>query len=475
MDLSFFTANLGNPAALIPAIYKQWKTYYEWKAFKEYYTTEHKVLDTAYRKDRVVDKETQSDDGRTVKSQSIEEVNRIPLAYQRLIVSRSVAFASGGGLELKSDDEDSEVTKRALKAIKSTFKGNKIESKNADIARRLMSETECCEIWYSKVDPITNKIEMRCNIYSPSTGSDLIPIWDENGTMISFARGFKVTDEVTKRNIRHLHLYTATELRKFIEGDNGWEQVELTPLKYDKIPVVYYWQYQTAWADVQWIIERLEDLLSNLGDINDYNGSPILLMIGQIVGQATKGQSGKALQLEGQGADVRYVTWDAAPESMKLEIETLERLLYTLTQTPNISFDQMQGLGGLSGVAFDRVMIDAHLKAKDFQMGAYGEGIQRRINFLLYALASIDSSLTAAKDMDITPVFSLFSVDNTEEKIATAMQANGNKPVMTHEQSVKYAGTSDDAAATVAQIVAETATPDSTNTSGAGGENGDNT
>jgi hypothetical protein len=45
-------------------------------------------------------------------------------------------------------------------------------------------------------------------------------------------------------------------------------------------------------------------------------------------------------------------------------VELLLRMICSGVQVPDISFEAMRGLAALSGVAFDRLMIDAHLRAK---------------------------------------------------------------------------------------------------------------
>ena len=201
-------------------------------------------------------------------------------------------------------------------------------------------------------------------------------------------------------------------------------------------------------------IERLENLISNFGDTNDYNGSPILAATGEIKGFSAKGESGKVVELK-EGAELKYVSWDQAPESTKLEIEKLEDFIYTCTQTPNISFEQMKGLGAVSGVAFERIMIDAHLKAKDMQNGIYGEGIQRRCNFLINAISILYTECKGAGNLDVTPQFELFKIDDRVERVETLLKANGGKALMSHKESIAANGTTDDVEKTYQEIKAE--------------------
>ena len=54
-----------------------------------------------------------------------------------------------------------------------------------------------------------------------------------------------------------------------------------------------------------------------------------------------------------------------APESVRLEISTLLSMIYSTTQTPDISFDSVKGLANLSGVALRMLFLDAHLKVQN--------------------------------------------------------------------------------------------------------------
>ena len=277
--------------------------------------------------------------------------------------------------------------------------------------------------------------------------------------MIAFGLGYK-SDKGTQK-VENLDVYTQDKLYKYEAINGKWSLasgdgvVNPVPLLYGKIPVVYYSTKRAIWTDVQPIIERLETLISNFGDTNDYNGSPILAAIGEIKGFSAKGESGKVIELN-DGADLKYVSWDHAPESIKLEAAKLEEYIYTCTQTPNISFEQMKGLGAVSGVAFERIMIDAHLKAKDMQNGVYGEGIQRRCNFLVSAISSLYPDCKGADTLDITPEFELFKIDDVIERVDMLLKANGGKPLISHKESIAANGSTDDVDKTYEEIKSET-------------------
>lgn len=458
MDINFFTANLSNPGILIPRLYKEWKSYYEYKAFREYDPKHHKVNDPAYRRDKwisIPDPRGGNDaQGQPIMTTDIVRKARLAIPYQQVITLRKTAFTTGGKLTYKSSSEN-DAEKATIAKVLDTLKKNKVDYLNPKIVKSLLSQTECAEIWYSEVK--NGKAYLKCNVYSPSDGSDLIPVFDGNDNLIAFGRAFKGSDD--NIDYSNLYLYTEENLLKYRKARNGeWGLFETVKNIYGKIPVIYYSLEKSAWEIVQPLIERLETLISNHADMNDYNGSPILLASGDIVGWSEKGESGKVIQAK-EGADVKYVTWDSAPESIKLEAETLHDLIHTMTQTANLSMAQMTKLSGTtSGEALERMMMDAHLGAKELQGGVYGLGIQRRLNFLKTASSNIYKECVGGDEAEITPQFGLFRLDSTKSDIENALLANGGKVVIDELGGISMAGLTDDPVGTLKLIKSETST-----------------
>lgn len=451
MEIDFIIANRLSPTIFIPEIIKAHHSYYKQKAFEEYYTEFHDVMNHVYRPQKQITVPDATgavnpDTNAPLTHTKFVEVNRIVIGLQKLIVSRKTSFTTGGLVTIKSNPVTPQ-EEQLYELITDTWSNNKLQYKNAELFKSLISETEVCEVWYSDLDD-ENEPVLKCNIYSPSKGYDLIPVYDSNKDLVLFSLKYKV------ELVNYMRVWDKDLNTLYVDKGQGWV-IEEAPKKhnYGKIPVIYYQVEQSCWEDAQRMIDRLEELMSNFADTNDYNGSPILAASGEVTGFMEKGERGKAVQLE-NGGDLKYVSWDSAPASIKLEIETLLKLTFMTLQVPDISFDSMKGLGGLSGVAFDRILIDAHLSAIDFHNGVYGEGIQRRINFFKSALSAM-YSLQSAKKLIVSPHFSLFSINSDDEKIATAMKANGNKPVMSQKESIKYVGLTDDVEATLNDINSE--------------------
>lgn len=460
MNLSEIAALLETPRVLIERVISEHKSdrrqdlAIEYTR-KQYNLREHAVFNPGIRPDRTVYKEVPNgvDDLGNVKMTMTSElvrVNRTAIPLQRLLVSRASAFLTGGGVTLASSPKGAG-QQAIYDAVKKVWADNKIAYRNATVAKHCLSEMECAEIWYSRADDKT--AQLRCKIVAPSLGYELYPVFSDEDDLVAFGLRYKAGKRV------RFDLYTAEKLYRFEHAreGGGWELngEGSAELPYGKLPVIYYRISEPIWADVQVLIERLEKMLSNLGDSNDNHSSPVLAFIGDVKGLSPAGTTGRAVQLE-NGADVKYVSYDNAPESLRMEMERIIELIFTSTQVPNISFQEMKGLGDISGAAWDRMMIDAHLKAKDGHEGWFGEGIQRRVNFLKTAvvqLPGVNAKEADAEALEITPEFALFRINDESEWIDTAMRANGGKPVLGHRESIEFAGVSKDADATMNELI----------------------
>jgi len=222
-----------------------------------------------------------------------------------------------------------------------------------------------------------------------------------------------------------------------------------------KIPVIYGRQDFVEWEDVQWLINRLETLLSNFADTNDYHASPKIVVKGELVGFTKKGESGSILQLDGDGAEARYLSWEHAPESVRLEIDNLLRMIYTITQTPDISFDSVKGIGAVSGIALKLLFLDAHLKVQE-KMEIFDDYLQRRMSIIQAYLAQFNTGLkSACESLTIEPEIVPYMIDDEKAKVDLLMAANGGKPVASQKLTVQQLGWVDDADSEYKQILDE--------------------
>lgn len=402
---------------------------------KQYKPSGHDILD----KEKRPDKPIKDEKGNVIR---MEEVARIPVPLQKKIVNSMVAFTFGNPVELKCEPKG-EGEKAVLKAVERILFDVKEQTLNRRVARTLGKCTEVAELWF----PVTTEphstygfsttFKLRAMILSPWDGSALYPIKDATGDLVAICREFKVATDDGKQDIR-MDIYTKDLFLKWVHHDEAWsfDKQEVNVL--GKIPIVYAKQDEVEWSDIQYCIDRLEKLISNFGDTNDYHAAPKIFVQGKILGFAKKGESGAIIEGE-QGSKAEYLSWQHAPESVKLEIETLLRFIFTFTQTPDISFDSVKGLQAISGEALKMLFMDAHLKVQD-KREIFDEYLQRRLSILKAFVGKFNNKLAVdSENLQILPEITPYIIRSTKEDVEVLTLANGNKPLISHEESVRRA------------------------------------
>lgn len=168
---------------------------------------------------------------------------------------------------------------------------------------------------------------------------------------------------------------------------------------------------------------RIEKLLSAFGDCIDYHFFPILKLFGEVTGFSGTTRN-RVVNLTGEKADAAYLTWQQAADPIKLELETLFSRAYSMTNTPQISFENLKGTrNALSGTAFRYVFMGAHMAVENHaeEIGLF---MQRRVNFLISALGTQNSRLAApAQTIDVEVNIVPYMIDNINDKVQTAVTA----------------------------------------------------
>jgi len=429
---------------------------------------EHSVFDKVKRPKKLVKVDREGSNINKISGSESDllpqEVARIGLALQKLIIRRAASFIFGNPVEITTQlEENNEIDITFFDTIKDILKMNRINSINRSVAKNLFACKEVAELWYPQTsnDPVyamKSKYKLRVRVLSPLLGDSIYPYFDETGDLIAFSREYSVQyGETTKK---FFETYTKDQIFKWdisdgistvVESDNSTYPRE-NPI--GKIPVVYACQEHTEYRDVHGLIERLETLLSNFADTNDYHGSPKIFINGTVTGFAKKGENGAILQGD-KDAKAQYLSWDHAPESVKLEINTLLNLMYTISQTPDISFENVKGLGSsVSGKALKMMFLDAHLKVED-HMEVLGEYLDRRISVIDAYVKSFDNTKFGKVNLSIESKVTPYMIDDESEKISTLMIATGNKAILSQKTAIGMTGLVADANAEYEQILKE--------------------
>ncbi|MCF2498380.1 phage portal protein [Dyadobacter chenhuakuii] len=432
------------------------------KLKKQWNVDDHDVLDKTIRKDRDVAYEEKLDVGgetRIEVKKKIESVARIPVPFQKNIVGKAVSFLFGNPVKITSSAE-AETEISVLNSITKILDDNKTDSQNRVVAKQLFRSTQVAEFWYPVKSDETHEeygfptpFKLKMSVFSPWSGVELFPFFDDFGDMIAFSRRYVLKDEDDK-DVTNFETYTSETYYLWKQAGETWEQVEKTANVIKRIPVVYADQEQAEWADVQYAIERLETLISNHADTNDYNGSPIAVAEGEIISLGQKGERGKVIEME-KGGKLSYLSWDHAPESIKMEIETLFKIILTYTQTPDISFESVKGIGAISGIALKLLFMDAHLKVMD-KREIFDPYLKRRLNIIKAFVGMMNTSVsTTAKKLKVDAEITPYIIEDDLERLRVLTEANGGKAVMSQRTSVAQSGFVDDPEAEYDQLQIE--------------------
>ena len=394
--------------------------------------------------------------------------NRIALPIEQDIVNIQTAFTVGTEPLLDCKPDESE--EGLLTALKQVFKKNKIKYQNKRAVRSWLAEQEVAEYWYVvKDDGFWEKLKrkvagifgksmpeyrLKSVLWSPFRGDKLYPFFDDNGDLVALSREYKKKD-LDDREILCFMTITQDSVFQW-EMSNGWKEVSAFRHGFNKMPVIYMYRPEAYCEKIKTLRIRLEKLLSNYADCIDYHFFPILMLFGDV--QQLSGEfKNRVVELTGMSADARYLTWQQVPDTIKFEAETLLSQIYGLTNTPRISFDSLKGTGNaVSGVAFDYVFMSTHLNVENLNESV-GEFMQRRVNFLVSALGSLNSSLAeAAETIDIDLQMQPYRLENLSDKIDTALKAK-NGELWSQQTAIAFVGNVDSVLDEVEQIQEEQA------------------
>lgn len=382
-----------------------------------------------------------------------ELVNRIPLAFQELICHKRVSFclANPAVREYSGIPEERKKEKETFQyALERILRDNKIKTHDREVARNIFTYTEVAEYWYpvnisngkrsSRYGFDTN-IRLKCALYSRENGYKFFPLTNSEKDMYCFSMQFQVREY--GKLVTYFQAFTDEEIIKYKRiGAWKWEEVERIEHNLGKIPIVFGWQMYPEYRNASHCIKRLEKLISNHGEVNDYHAAPKLLLTDadNVTGVGNKGESGIVLQAKGKDANAKYVTWDNATDSVKLEIDTLLSMIYTLTQTPNINFDNIKGMGAVSGVSIKLLFMDAHLAVKDKE-GTLSDFFQRRHSILGTYIGLLEPTLEATADeIEVNTELVPFMIADDKERADIAQIENGGLPTKSWLKTVIEAG-----------------------------------
>lgn len=455
-----------DPATVIAKIRLQSKDF----AKVEEYKKEYYKHDRTIRQDQVGVIQRDKQVGTGEKAKNVKAV-RIPINFPKKIVTTATAFEVGKPVTLVASKESN-----LSKLIDQIWKANRINAAVQKLITIKKTETQSAIQFYivdSEPTSRFNKVikffglgdqkkEIKAKVLDNTAGK-MTPYFDGNGDMIAFMWEYAIQDgDKTINNVQIWDIKNVHNLNDKL-GSMAYAEQGVLPHGFDRIPIVYTSQEEPEWFDVKELIDRMETSLSKLGGSNDYSAYPLLMLFGKVEGMPDKDDDGKVLQFpmlkddDGKyvNGKAEFLTASNATESIKLELENLKGFIYSISQTPDLSFDNVKGLGTVSGVALKLLFLDAMIKA----MSNEGENrtmIERIINIIMsgVSLTTNTKMATEAASLYYDIIFNSIIPDDlqTASGIITSLRTAG---LLSKETAIKLLDLVEDPAAELELINAE--------------------
>ena len=329
------------------------------EAISEYDTSLHKVMN---RRDKIV------------KGKAPYITEKLPRSWQKYINEVAVFFLLNNPIKWISKEQDDN-----FEIFKDFIKTQRFDSLTREAKRLAGAETHSAKLYHIYQDD--GEAKVKCLVLSQSKGYNLYPMIDQWGTMQAFGVGYFLKHG--KKSIEHFDIYTSETIYRCQKTDD-W-QIEHISNPIGKINIIYY-QQEKEWAGAQERIERDEMADSKSADTNNYFADPVAVVTTGIINSLPDAQSiGKLLQAQSADDKLEYVE---PPSSVSLKesekkINTNAILIDTLT--PDLSFENLRGMGTLSGEALKRALIHGFIK-RNKNIEIYEPLIDREKNLILAIL-----------------------------------------------------------------------------------------
>lgn len=378
---------------------------------------------------------------------TIETSTRLSIGLERLLVRRMSEFMFAiPEKRIYKNINENPIRQQIASAIENVYKYARIDPQNLKRSKKYFACCEIATLWYAVRKRNTlygfdSEFKIKCKTFSPMDGIDLYPLFDEYDDMIAFS----IEYDVTKNNETKTYFETWTDTMHYKwENDNGWHLVnDPEEIIIMKIPMAYMYRSEALYAEVSGCRREIEYTLSRNCNVIAYNSAPILKVIGDLLNGERKGEDYRLFRMA-RGGDVSYVSWQQAIEALKYNVSELQKLFWSLSQMPDISFSNMQNLGNIGYDARETLLTDAHLKVGD-ESGDFIEFFDRETNIIKAFLVKMKQDFEKEIDnVEVEHVITPFIQRNEMTEIDKRIKANGGKPIESHLESIaKYGQTTD--------------------------------
>lgn len=423
---------------------------------KEYKAHDRTLRDTQVgniQKDKIVNENTEN--------QKLVRAVRIPINFPKKIVETASAFEVGRPVTLIPSEENNPLAD----LVKHIWKVNRLDSLLQKVISVKKSETQSALQFYitdSTENSVLHKILVKTKLKKQAkeikskildnTAGVMTPYFDATGDMKLFMWEYTTVNDDDK-TIKNIIIGDKQYCYEYNDTSGKMELSETKLHGFDRIPIVYTSQNEPEWFMVKELIDRYETTLSKLGASNDYSAYPLLQIFGEVKSFPQKDESGKVLSFpitmdpetnKPVHGRAEFLTADNAVASSELEIDKLEALIYSISSTPNLSFDNVKGIPSISGIALKLMFLDPMMKASNNE-GDNRTMIERIINVLIGGI--ITTTNTSLKSSSISLYYDIefnsILPDDLREA-ADIMSQLSSSGLVSKRTAVEYLGMNSD-------------------------------
>jgi len=382
-----------------------------------------------------------NDDGVPTGEEKTLYVAKLIFPFPKKIIRTAVHFLFGGKMSVSSDENNDAIEE----FTKVWVKDLKMQTILKGLARTCMTETKAAVLFYpqpikDEADPEKTKaLKLRCQLLN-NEGGEFYPHFDDFGDMDAFTRKYSTVD-IEGKSIEKAVIYTK-DFITYLINDSGWDHEKGENNLFKKIPIVYVEQKLPEWEDVASLIDSFETRISRLADTNDYFAEPLLKLFGDVKKAPKKEDVGKMLEFEMKQdldgkithGDAEYATWDHIPESIQLELETVNEGIFSMTSTPDLSFNNVKGISAASGIALRLLFMDALIKREE-KGEIFFDALNRCVSVVAAGIAGYTNiKLEDQLENDMIKInFTDQLPNDLSEAIETLVIATGQKPILSQK------------------------------------------
>lgn len=311
------------------------------------------------------------------------KVEKLPRTRQRYINEVELFFLLGKPIKWKNNSDNTEETDEAFKAFNEFLKDIRFDTAMRQGKRLAGAETESAKVYHIYNDNGVPKVKIL--VIAKSKGYTLRPLFDQYENMIAFGYGYYLNEN--GKTIEHFDIETPSCIYKCKHGSLGWD-VDMIPNPTGKINIIYNRQPK-AWDGTQSRCDREEFLDSRTGDTNNYFADPKVKATADVIKSlADPSTVGEVIQLQGKDSSIEYLAPPSYSDMKDSEKKDLNNSILFDSFTPDFSFENMKGMGTLSGEALKRAMTLGYIK-RDNLKEIYDILVDREKNLLLSIMMNV--------------------------------------------------------------------------------------